>query len=294
MYVIMGATGNTGKPLAMALLNAGKKVRVLSRASDKAKALTDKGAELFLGDSSNADFLTKAFTGATAAYVLIPPEWTAPDFYAYQQKMADAIVTAVKNSGVKNVVSLSSIGTHIEEFSGVVYGLRYLEQKLNGIENLNALHLRPTYFMENTFSQVPVIKQNGIMGSPVKGDLTMTVIATQDIAAYAAKRLLAMDFKGKGIQYLLGQREVTYNEIAKVFGKAIGKPDLAYVEFPYEGLKQALLGMGASESFADSMNTFVQKLNEGKVAADAKRTPESTTPTTIEEFAKTFAHVYNM
>ena len=294
MYVIMGATGNTGKPLAMALLNAGKKVRVISRAADKAKALTDKGAELFLGDSSNADFLTKAFSGATAAYVLIPPDWTASDFYSYQQKMADAIVTAVKNSGVKNVVSLSSVGTHIEEFSGVVYGLRYLEQKLNAIENLNALHLRPTYFMENIFSQVPVIKQNGIMGSPVKGDLTMTVIATQDIAAYAAKRLLSMDFKGKSIQYLLGQREVTYNEIAKVFGKAIGKPDLAYVEFPYEGLKQALLGMGASESFADSMNTFIEKLNEGKVSADAKRTPESTTPTTIEEFAKTFAHVYNM
>lgn len=290
----MGATGNTGKPLAMALLNAGKKVRVISRAADKTKALKDKGAELFLGDSSNVEFLTKAFTGATAAYVLIPPEWTATDFYAYQQKMADAIVTAVKNSGVKNVVSLSSVGTHIEEFSGVVYGLRYLEQKLNAIENLNALHLRPTYFMENIFSQIPVIKQNGIMGSPVKGDLTMTVIATQDIAAYAAKRLLSMDFKGKGIQYLLGQREVTYNEIAKVFGKAIGKPDLAYVEFPYEGLKQALLEMGASESLADSMNTFVQKLNEGKVSADAKRTPESTTPTTIEEFAKTFAHVYNM
>ncbi len=138
MYVIMGATGNTGKPLAMALLNAGKKVRVISRAADKAKALTDKGAELFLGDASNAEFLTKAFTGATATYVLIPPDWTAPDFYAYQQKMADAIVTAVKNSGVKNVVSLSSVGTHIEEFSGVVYGLRYLEQKLNEIENLNA------------------------------------------------------------------------------------------------------------------------------------------------------------
>ncbi|MCK7537646.1 MAG: hypothetical protein MZV63_45175 [Marinilabiliales bacterium] len=74
--------------------------------------------------------------------------------------------------------------------------------------------------MENIFSQVPVIKQNGIMGSPVKGDLTMTVIATQDIASYAAKRLLSMDFKGKSIQYLLGQREVTYNEIAKGFRKS--------------------------------------------------------------------------
>jgi uncharacterized protein YbjT (DUF2867 family) len=83
MYVIMGATGNTGKPLAMALLNAGKKVRIISRDAQKTKALTDKGAELFLGDSSNADFLTKAFTGATAAYVLIPPDWIAPDFYAY-------------------------------------------------------------------------------------------------------------------------------------------------------------------------------------------------------------------
>lgn len=207
--------------------------------------------------------------------------------------MADAIVSAVKNSGVKNVVTLSSVGTHIEEFSGVVYGLRYLEQKLNELEGENLLHLRPTYFMENAFGQIPVIKQNGIMGSPVKADLKFNVIATQDIAAYAAKRLLALDFKGKGIQYLLGQRDVTYSEIAKVFGTAIGKPDLAYVEFPFEGLKQALMGMGASESLADSMNAFIGKLNEGKVLADAKRTAESTTPTTIEEFAKTFAHVFN-
>jgi uncharacterized protein YbjT (DUF2867 family) len=293
MYVIMGATGNTGSPLALALLNAGKKVRVLSRDGEKAKDLVNKNAELLVGDSSDGNFLTKAFTGADAVYAMIPPDWTAKDFYTFQQKMADAIVSAVKNSGVKNVVTLSSVGTHIEEFSGVVYGLRYLEQKLNELEGVNLLHLRPTYFMENTFGQIPVIKQNGIMGSPVKADLKFNVIATQDIAAYAAKRLLALDFKGKGIQYLLGQRDVTYSEIAKVFGAAIGKPDLAYVEFPYEGLKQALMGMGASESMADSMNAFIGKLNEGKVLADAKRTAESTTPTTIEEFAKTFAHVFN-
>lgn len=293
MYVIMGATGNTGRPLALALLDAGKKVRVLSRNAEKAKDLVNRRAELFVGDSSDPEFLTKAFTGANAVYALIPPDWSAKDFYVYQQKMADAIVTAGKNSGVKNVVTLSSVGTHIEEFSGVVYGLRYLEQKLNELEGVNLLHLRPTYFMENTFGQIPVIKQNGIMGSPVKADLKFNVIATQDIAAYAAKRLLSLDFKGKGIQYLLGQRDVTYTEIAKVFGAAIGKPDLAYVEFPYEGLKQALMGKGASESLADSMNAFIGKMNEGKVFADAKRNEESTTPTTIEEFAKTFAHVFN-
>lgn len=44
MYVIMGASGNTGKPLAMALLKAGKKVRVLSRTEDKVKELKTQGA----------------------------------------------------------------------------------------------------------------------------------------------------------------------------------------------------------------------------------------------------------
>lgn len=74
MYVIMGATGNTGKPLALALLNAGKKVRVLSRDAEKAKDLVNKKAELLVGDSSDSNFLTKAFTGTDAVYALVPPD----------------------------------------------------------------------------------------------------------------------------------------------------------------------------------------------------------------------------
>ncbi len=37
MYVITGSTGNTGKPITIALLEAGKKVRVISRDAAKAK-----------------------------------------------------------------------------------------------------------------------------------------------------------------------------------------------------------------------------------------------------------------
>lgn len=294
MHVITGATGNTGKLIALSLLAAGKNVRAISRSGDKAKELKKAGAEVFIGDSSDSEFLTKAFDGAKTVYVMIPPNFAAPDFYAYQQKMANTISSAVEKSGVKHVVSLSSVGAHIEEFSGVVFGLRYLEQKLNAIKGLNALHLRPTYFMENVFGQIPVIKQNGIMGSPVKSDTPLSMIATKDIASYAVKRLLALDFNGTSIQYLLGQRDVSYNEVSNVFGAAIGKPDLAYVEFLYEEFKQALRGMGASESLADSMNTFIGFVNSGRVLEEANRNLESTTPTSIEEFAKTFAHVYNM
>ena len=294
MYVIMGASGNTGKPLAMALLKAGKKVRVLSRTEDKVKELKAQGAEVMVGESSDVSYLTKAFTGATAVYAMIPPNFAATDFTDYQKKFADAVAEAVKKCNIKYVISLSSVGTHLEEHSGVVFGLRYMEQKLDAISGLNTLHLRPTYFMENTLGQVGVIKQMGVMGSPVKADLNLSMIATKDIADYAFKRLNSLNFSGKNVQYLLGQRDLTYNEVASVFGKAIGKPDLKYNEFPAAAFKQALMLMGTSENLADNMNRFIDHLNKGKVLEDAKRDAESTTSTSIEEFAHTFAYVYNM
>ncbi len=294
MYVITGSTGNTGKPITLALLNAGKKVRIISLSAEKAKELTDQGAELFIGDACNIEVLTKAFQGATAVYAMIPPDWSAPDFTKHQIKHADAIAQALQKAGVKYVVSLSSVGTHLEKDSGVVWGLRYMEQKINAIPGLNTLHLRPTYFMENSLAMVDAVKKFGVIGSPVKGDLRMNMIATKDIASYAVKRLLALDFSNHNVQYLLGQRDLTYSEVAKVFGAGIGKPDLEYAEFPYEDFKKVMLGMGASESMVSNMSTFIKSMNEGKVLEDAKRTPETTTPTSIEEFAKTFAYVYNI
>ncbi len=294
MYVITGATGNTGKVITTRLLEAGKKVRIISRDPAKTKELTDKGAELFVGDSSNVEVLKKAFAGATAVYAMIPIDWQATDYTAHQVNYANAIAEALKAGKVKYVVSLSSQGAHLDSNSGVVLGLHKMEKIFDSIEGLNTLHLRPTYFMENTLGMIGLIKQAGIMGSPVKADLRFPVVATKDIAEYAAKRLLALDFKGHNVQDLLGAREVTYPEMAKVYGKAIGKPDLQYVEFPYDDFKKSLMGvLGASESVADNFNEFIQALNAGRVIV-AKRTAESTTPTAIDDFAATFAYVYNM
>ena len=294
MYVITGATGNTGKPIALALLEAGKKVRIIGRSAENAKELTDKGAEFFQGSTDDVEFLKKAFDGATAVYAMIPIDWTAKDFTARQVNHAQAIAEATEYCGVKYVVSLSSQGAHLESDSGVIFGLHKMENIFNDIAGLNTLHLRPTYFMENTLGMVGLIKQAGIMGSPLKADLSLPVIATRDIGEYAAKRLLALDFTGHNIQDLLGARDVNYNEMAHVYGAAIGKPELNYVEFPYEDFKQSMMGqMGASESVADNYNEFMKAVNEGNILV-AERTDESTTPTTIEDFSQTFKFVYEM
>jgi uncharacterized protein YbjT (DUF2867 family) len=294
MYVITGATGNTGKPITHALLDAGKKVRIISRSAEKARELTDKGAELFEGDSSDTDLLTKAFEGATAVYVMIPADFYAKDYTTFQLAHANAIAKALETNKVPYAVTLSSQGAHIESGNGVVRGLHHMEKMLDAIDGLNTLHLRPTYFMENTLGLVGVVKHAGVLGSPVRADLKFPVIATRDIAEYAIKRLLSLDFTGNNFQDLLGARDVTYSEMATVYGTAIGKPDLQYVRFPDEDFKKSFTGqMGFSASAADNMLEFVHLMNEGK-ATDSKRTPESTTPTGIEDFASTFAFVYNM
>ncbi len=295
MYVITGATGNTGKIIAAKLLEAGKKVRIISRNAGKAKELTDKGAELFIGESSDTELLKKAFNGATAVYAMIPIDWQTKNYTEHQVMHANSIAEAIRECKVKYAVSLSSQGAHLENGSGVVLGLHKMENILNKVDGLNTLHLRPTYFMENSLGMVGLIKQAGIMGSPLKPDLSFSVIATKDIGNYAAKRLLALDFKGHNTQDLLGSREVSYPEMAKVYGASIGKADLKYVEFSYSDFKNSLIqNMGTSENVADNFNEFIKAMNEGKVMALAKRDAESTTPTTIEEFANTFRYVYNM
>ena len=295
MYVITGATGNTGKIIASALLEAGKKVRIISRNAEKAKELTNQGAELFIGDTSQAEILKRAFSGATAVYAMIPVDWQTVNYTEHQVKHANAIAEALRECKVKYVVSLSSQGAHLESGSGVVLGLHKMENILNKIEGLHTLHLRPTYFMENTLGMIGLIKQSGIMGSPIKSNLLFPVIATKDIANYAVKRLLALDFSGHNTQNLLGARDVSYPEMAKVYGAHIGKNDLNYVEFPYADFKNSMMQqMGTSENTADNLNEFIKAMNEGKVMAQAKRDAESTTPTTVEEFANTFKYVYNM
>jgi uncharacterized protein YbjT (DUF2867 family) len=295
MYVITGASGKTGKLIALKLLASGKKVRVIGRDEKKLEELTSKGAEAAVGSLDDVSFMKKTFVGAKAVYALIPPNFTSTNFRAYQNSIADSIVEAVKTSGVKHVATLSSVGAHLTEGAGVVQGLHDMEQKFNKISGLNVLHLRPSYFMENLLGQIGMIKSAGIMGSAVKGDLSFAMVATKDIAEYASKRLLALDFSGSSVQYLLGPRNVTLNKVAKIFGKEIGKPDLQYIQFPYDQAKKGMMEMmGISENVADSYNEFIKRMNEGPVFADMKRNAESTTRTSIEEFSKTFAYVYNL
>lgn len=291
-YVVTGATGHTGKPIALGLLSAGNKVRVISRSAEKAADLVAAGAELFVGDTLTPEVLTQALQGADAAYLMIPMDPQTTDYTGSQVTHVNSFVAAIKATGLKYAVTLSSVGAHLTSGAGVVQGLQKMEEALNGIEGLNVLHLRASYFMENTLAQVGAIKFMGMMASPVKGDLSFPIVATTDIASVGLNHLLKLDFTGKSHRFVLGKRDVSYNEIAQIFGKAIGKPELTYLQASNEQAKPALLGLGMGENVVDRLLEFVEAMNAGKVFEGAVRTPENTTETSIEDFANIFATIF--
>jgi uncharacterized protein YbjT (DUF2867 family) len=270
--------------VAERLLAAGEKVRVVGRDAKRLERFTQKGAEPFVADATDAGALAKAFSGAKAVYALIPPNITSPDVRAYQERMNDALVSAIEKNGVKYAVALSSFGADKPDKTGPVIGLHNLEKKLEGIPGLNALFLRAGYFMENILPQVDVIKSFGSMAGPVKEDLFLPFIATRDIGAVAAEALLKLNFQGKRPRELQGARDVSYTQVAKIVGAGIGKPDLAYKRLPAALLKPALTQMGLSSNMVDLLLEMADALNSGYMKMLEPRSPENTTPTPLEAF----------
>ena len=99
--------------------------------------------------------------------------------------------------------------------------------------------------------------------------------------------------RGKQTRELLGQRDLTYTEVASIIGKAIGQPDLKYVQAPDDQFRGALLQMGMSEPFAKLLLEMIASLNSGKMRALEPRTQQNTTPTNYETFvAERFVPAY--
>lgn len=292
MYAIIGATGHIGGRVADILLGKGEKVRVIGRNSARLQQYVSRGAEAAVGDLKDTAFLTGAFTGVDAVFAMIPPNYAAPNFRAYQDVVGTSITTAVGTAGVRHVVNLSSQGADLPRGTGPILGLHDQEKRLNALHGVHVLHLRPTYFMENLLANVPLIHEHGFAGSAVRGDLKFAMIATTDIAERVAGHLLARDFTGSSVRDLLGQRDLSLQEAFTIIGRRIGILDLAYRQFSPDEFGKALLDMGMSRDVSRLMVEMSEALNRGLFAVNRPRNADNTTPTSIETFAGWFAEAY--
>jgi uncharacterized protein YbjT (DUF2867 family) len=288
---VLGATGKTGGTAADRLLTAGVKVRAVGRSADKLAALKKRGAETIAADVDDAAALTAALRGSDAAYLMIPGDYTKPDLLGQYGRAGEAIARAVRDAALPRAVFLSSLGGEAAAGTGPIVGLHAAEERLRAIKGLNLLILRPGYFYENSFGSLHLIKAQGINGSAIDPDVKMPTIAAADIGAAAAEALRKSDFSGVVVRELTGPRDLSMVEVTGLLGKAIGKPDLAYVRFPddgyVEGLKGAGFDPGAAQLFLEMARAFNKRLVGTQPGTEKVRTT-----TSFESFADVFAQAY--
>jgi uncharacterized protein YbjT (DUF2867 family) len=286
MYVVTGATGNTGSVVANHLLAAGKEVRGIGRSAERLQALQRAGGEAFIADLTNGEALVEAFAGAEGVYVMIPPDPSRADFGAYQDAVTESIATALERARVKHAVTLSSIGADKTEKTGPVVGLHRMEQRVTGVSGLNVLHLRAGYFMENTLMQAAMIQTLGMAVGPLLPDLKIPMIATRDIGVAAAEALLRLDFNSHQTRELLGSRDITMSEVATIIGRAIKRPDLRYAMAPDDVIREGMVQMGMAADLVGLILEMAFAMNTGHMKALETRTARNTTPTSYESFVE--------
>jgi uncharacterized protein YbjT (DUF2867 family) len=277
-----------GKVLSEALLERGHKVRAIGRDAGRLQPLVDKGAEACVGSIDDASFLARCFDGADAAFLMIPTDIANTDQLGRARTITGAYVTAVKESGLKSAVLLSSVGADVEN-TGIVDTLRILEQGFEPLEDVNLRILRPAYFLDNIWPQADLIKNMGFVGGPLVPDLKQPMVYTGDIGVVAADRLDDRSWSGHSVEYVLGADDYSYNDVAAALGRAMGQ-QLNYVQVPDGDMRMGLSYMGASNDMIDNMLGLSHAINERRVVAT--RTPENTTPTTLDDFAGWFAAAY--
>ncbi|UPT66360.1 MAG: NAD(P)H-binding protein [Sphingobacteriales bacterium JAD_PAG50586_3] len=293
-YVITGSIGHISKPVVEKLTTAGHTVTVITSTAARVADIEALGAKAAVGSVDDAAFLTQAFTGADAVYLMIPPTFAAPDWFTHQKLVANNYVAALKANSIKNVVLLSSIGAHLRKGVGPVDGVGYLEEELLKLEGINAKFMRPSFFYYNLFAQINLIKNAGIMGSNGgSADDKIVLVDTNDIADVVADALLKLDFTGISIQYIASDVR-TYGEVATVLGNAIGKPGTPWVLFTDEQSEQGMLQAGLPKTNVDGYVAMGKSQRSGLMQADFFANPPAQLgKVKLEDFAKGFAAAYN-
>nr|WP_315420237.1 NmrA family NAD(P)-binding protein [uncultured Pedobacter sp.] len=289
---LTGSTGNITKPLAEILVAKGHEVKVISSNADRAEEIKSLGAIPLIGSVSDTGFLTNAFTGADAIYTMVPPDFSAPKFREYIKGIGENYAAAIKESGIKKVVNLSSVGADLPDGTGPIAGLHDVENIFETLNGVDVKHLRAGYFYINFLANVDMVKHANILGSNFGADAKLVLVHPRNIAEVAAE-VLESNFTGKTIQYVASDDESTPADVAKALGTAVGKPELPWIEFNDEDAFNGMVGAGLPEEIAKNYVEMGDAIRSKKLFVDYYKNRPVLGNIKLEDFARDFAAAYH-
>ncbi|RKH59616.1 NmrA family NAD(P)-binding protein [Corallococcus aberystwythensis] len=282
--VVNTPNGNIGRPLVEKLLEAGRKVTVISRTPEKVADLVKRGAKVVQGSIEEQATLDAAFAGAEALFWLSPSA-IRPDFQEWAKANGRLAAERAKAHGVKRVVVLSSVGAQNGPGTGPVSVLKPVEEAFQAAAP-NVVSLRAGFFMENLLRDVQSLAKAGAIFSASPETKPFPMVATADIAAKAAEYLLDTSWTGHRYAGVHGPRDLTYPEVASILTQVLGQP-VKYVRVGLEDLRNGMTGAGMPAFAADTFVEMYGAILDGRMDPAEPRSKETTTPTTLAEFAST-------
>lgn len=282
MYVVAGVTGNTGSIVAEELLQRGHQVRAIVRDVGKGERWKAMGAEVAVTSLADAKGLAEVLSGAKGAYLLNPPDMTISDFRARATEIGDAFTTAIRDSGVPQIVFLSSIGAQHDSGVGPIAGLHLIEKKLEGL-GIGETLLRPAYFLENWGVSLGSAVSEGVLPSFLPENFRFPQVATRDIGRLAAD---ALENPPRGISVLeiSGPEDYTPADIARAVGSIAGR-EVAVGVGPIEAVIPTFTSFGASEHVASLFREMYEGMVNGRISWDGSGQRIRGTTTPAEVFA---------
>ncbi|AXY75361.1 NAD-dependent dehydratase [Paraflavitalea soli] len=293
--IVTGSLGHISKPLTTRLVQQGHAVTVISSQPAKQKDIEALGARAAIGSLEDEAFLTTTFTGADAVYCMVPPNnYFDPslDLLGHYRKLGHHYAQAIEQSGVKRVVNLSTIGAHLDKDNGILLGAHDVQEILNKLpSDISITHMRPVSFYYNLLAYIPVIKAAGVISANYGADHVIPWVSPIDIAEAVAEELVT-PFTGRQVRYVASE-ELTGNEVARILGAAIGKPDLQWILISDEETLNRLVSIGMNKQIAAGLVEMYASLHSGLLSEHYNRNrPEQFGKVKMTAFAQEFAAAF--
>ncbi len=255
--LVLGATGNVGRPLVRALVSKGETVRAASRSGKPVE-----GADGVVFDILDPMTFPAAFEGVDRAFVMMPAGYTEV------KALLPPVIEAAASRRVK-VVFQSVLGVDADD--SIPY--RQVEIALEKSGTPYVI-LRPSWFTDNFVNYwKPGIDAAGVIALPA-ADGKSSFIDVRDIADSAAAALTTDRFDGKAFN-LTGPQALGYAEAAALISEAIGKP-VAYQAIDDDTFVGNLVGAGVPEVYARFLASIFYPVREGWTAVVTDGVPTLT------------------
>lgn len=137
-------------------------------------------------------------------------------------------------------------------------------------------------FFENLLEEADSIRDTGVFTDVVDADRKAPLVAVADIAAIAAGLLMDRSWTGIEDVPVLGPRDVSPNDLARIMTEQFGRP-VRYERQPFDEMYTTLVGYGLNEAFVQGIVDMKRAKDQG-LDAGVARTPDTASPTGFEQW----------